>query len=158
MTDIAHVTLPDLPIEGGCQCGQLRYRITKPPLTYYACHCTVCQRQSGSAFGSSLMLEADGVELTGTCETFGPTGGSGRPMECTFCPSCGVRITHRKVGSDILVVKPGTLDRRSWLVPAGHIFTATRLPWIRLGEEDGLLFEDAPDLPALKERWRRMTG
>lgn len=158
MTEVARVTLPDFPLEGGCQCGRLRYRISKPPLTYYVCHCTFCQRQSGSAFGSSLMVEASGVELTGTFESFGHKGGSGRPMECAFCPSCGVRITHRIVGGDVLVVKPGTLDAKSWLIPAGHIFTATRLPWIRLGEEDGLLYEDAPDMAELKERWRQMTG
>ena len=79
-------------------------------------------------------------------------------MECTFCPTCGVRITHQIIGSDILVVKPGTLDHKSWLIPAGHIFTATRLPWIRLGEKDGLIYKDAPDMSALRERWRQMTA
>lgn len=157
MTASVRVRVPELPMEGGCQCGKLRYRLTKPPLTYYACHCTVCQRQSGSAFGSSMMMEADGVDLVGPHETFGHRGGSGRPMECAFCPSCGVRVTHQIVGSDIMVIKPGTLDDTSWLVPAGHIFTATRQPWVTLGADDGLLYEDAPDMPALKERWRQMT-
>lgn len=158
MTEIARVRMPALPLEGGCQCGRLRYRVTKAPLTFYACHCTICQTQSGSAFGSSMMLHADGIDLTGPHDTFGHTGGSGRAMECAFCPSCGVRITHWIVGSDIRVLKPGTLDDTTWLIPAGHIFTATRQPWVRLGAQDGLLYEDAPDIPALRERWSRMTA
>ena len=58
----------------------------------------------------------------------------------------------------LLVIKPGTLDDRSWLHPAGHIFTATKQPWIELSEDDGIICEDAPDMPALRERWSAMTG
>ncbi len=152
------VKLPDLPLTGGCECGKLRYRVTAKPVTYYACHCTVCQRQSGSAFGSSVMLPADGIEIDGEMEVYPCTGGSGRPQEKSFCPSCGTRITHRIIGADLLVIKPGTLDDHSWLYPAGHVFTATKQPWIELTEEDGLLFEDAPDIPALRRRWSEMTG
>ena len=152
------VDLPELPLSGGCECGKLRYRVTAKPVTYYACHCTVCQRQSGSAFGCSLMLPADGVEFDGEREIYHCTGGSGRPQEKTFCPSCGTRISHRVVGGTMLVIKPGTLDDRSWLHPAGHIFTATKQPWIELSEDDGIICEDAPDMPALRERWSAMTG
>jgi hypothetical protein len=156
-TDVPRVTVPELPLQGGCQCGRLRYSITEAPVTYYACHCTMCQKQSGSAFGSSLQVPASGVHLTGPSATHAHTGGSGRTSDHVFCPTCGGRVTHRIRGGEVIVVKPGTLDDTSWLKPAGHIFTATKQPWVVLPESGTLLFEDYPDMPALRERWRQMT-
>ena len=49
--------------EGGCQCGAVRYRITGEATALFACHCSHCQRQSGSAFGLSMRLSADQFEL-----------------------------------------------------------------------------------------------
>ena len=53
-----------LPIAGGCQCGELRYEITAAPLMIYACHCTNCQRISGSAFGLAATIVEDSLEFT----------------------------------------------------------------------------------------------
>lgn len=156
-TDLARVTLPEMPIRGGCQCGSLRYAITQAPVTCYACHCTMCQKQSGSAFGLSLQVPAPGIELTGPFATHPHMGGSGRMSDHVFCPNCGGRVTHRIRGGEVIVVKPGTLDDTSWLRPAGHIFTATRQPWVSLPQTGALLFEDYPDMQALRDRWRRMT-
>ena len=41
------------PYTGRCFCEAVQYRITEEPLTFYACHCTDCQKRSGSAFGLS---------------------------------------------------------------------------------------------------------
>ena len=48
-----------LPLTGGCQCGGVRYEIKAAPLSLYVCHCTECQRQSGSAFALSLAVPRD---------------------------------------------------------------------------------------------------
>ena len=53
-----------LPWEGGCRCGAVRIRVTKPPLLAMACHCTGCQRMSASAFSLTLTLPADGFAVT----------------------------------------------------------------------------------------------
>ena len=45
-----------LPQTGGCLCGAVRYEITQPPLVAYTCHCTVCQRLTGSAFSSAIVV------------------------------------------------------------------------------------------------------
>lgn len=156
MSEIPQVVLPELPIEGGCQCARLRYRIIKAPLTYYICHCADCQKQSGSAFGSSFMVPAEGIELHGPFETYPRKGGSGRMSDRIFCPTCGGRVSHQIQGSDVIVIKPGTLDDTSWLTPAGHIFTASRQPWVPLPDAGALLFDGYPDMQALRDRWRRM--
>ncbi len=48
---------------GGCQCGHIRYRISEEMLELFACHCTICQTQSGSAFGMSMRLPSNGLRL-----------------------------------------------------------------------------------------------
>src|SRR6266487_1162509 len=52
-----------VPREGGCACGEVRYRLTSDPLFTHCCHCLNCQRQTGSAFVINLLIEADRVEL-----------------------------------------------------------------------------------------------
>ena len=54
---------PKLPIPGGCNCGEVRYLVTKTPLAAYICHCHLCQKRTGSAFSMSMVIPADGFEL-----------------------------------------------------------------------------------------------
>lgn len=53
------------PMEGGCCCGQTRYRLERAPLVTHCCHCTSCQRETGSAFAINIMIEASHVVLLG---------------------------------------------------------------------------------------------
>ena len=46
----------ELPLTGGCQCGKIRYEITEAPQLVYTCHCTDCQRITGSAFSLGIAL------------------------------------------------------------------------------------------------------
>jgi hypothetical protein len=130
-------------LEGGCQCGSVRYRIDGGVLGLAVCHCTECQRQSGSAFGMSLAVRSDAFRLaSGELAAFAVTCDSGRTKQCAFCPRCGTRIHHR-VGDAVLSLKPGTLDDTSWLAPGAHYWTKRRQPWVvippgtRCVEDDG---------------------
>ena len=58
------------PYTGGCQCGNIRYTLKNEPLRLYACHCTACQQQSGSAFGMSTVMDKESVELKGKLKGF----------------------------------------------------------------------------------------
>ena len=53
------------PIEGGCTCRAVRYRLLSRPLFVHCCHCTWCQRETGSAFALNAMIEADRVVCSG---------------------------------------------------------------------------------------------
>ena len=101
--------------EGGCQCGGIRYRIEAEPVALVACHCTECQRQSGSAFGMSLLVPRDGFRLSGTPKRFTRSSDSGRPVDCFFCPDCGTRIYHlpasRPEGGGSTTIGPGSARR-----------------------------------------------
>jgi len=51
------------PYDGGCLCGLIRYRLTDEPLTLCTCHCTDCQRLTGSAFALSMIVLKSGLHL-----------------------------------------------------------------------------------------------
>src|SRR5215510_10709367 len=96
--------------EGGCQCGNVRYRIAAEPLDLYVCHCRDCQRQTGSAFGMSMIIALSSFRLlSGELASFSVRCDSGRLKRCSFCPACGTRI-HHQVRDAVLSVKAGTLD------------------------------------------------
>jgi len=158
VSEVHPVRLSELPLAGGCQCGQLRYVANVEPLTYYLCHCTMCRRQSGSAFGSSLHFPPGTVALGGETGHLEWRGGSGRLSDQTFCPFCGTRVLHAIRDSDFVVVKPGTLDDPSFLHPAGHIFAAQRLPWVELPDDGSLVYEEAPDMMALRAHFGAMLA
>jgi hypothetical protein len=153
------VRLPPLPLEGGCSCGAVRYRVTAVPLTFYLCHCTECQRHTSSAFGESLRVNAACFEAAGNVRLIEREAASGRRRQGWFCPVCGVRIWHGATGSDEINIKAGTLDDTRWLVPAGHIWVQSKQPFVVL-EPGALVYEGQPETGyvRLKRRWAQLTG
>lgn len=121
---------------GGCQCGDVRYEVVGQPRALVVCHCTDCQRQSGSAFGMTLVIsEADFRVTQGQLKDYTSKAASGRAKLGAFCPRCGTRIYHKPDWRRGTVsVKPGTLDDTSWLKPDMHIWTASKQPWVTIPE------------------------
>ncbi|MDD9943087.1 MAG: GFA family protein [Myxococcales bacterium] len=118
---------------GGCQCGAVRYRIVGEPFILVICHCTQCQRQSGSAFGMSLIVRNEQLEVTGKLKTFARPSELGQEVVCAFCPECGTRIHHRpKKAPDTTNVKAGTLDDTTCLEPQLQVWTRDKQPWVSL--------------------------
>ena len=119
------------PYTGGCQCGKVRYELSGEIYRLNICHCKDCQRQSGSAFGMSLVIPKESFKLTsGELKTFQLSADSGRVKTCAFCPDCGVRIYNQT--SALNSLKPGTLDDTSWLMPDGHYWTKSKQGWFVL--------------------------
>ena len=103
-------------LEGSCQCGEVQYQIKGEPLVLYRCHCTECQKQSGSGFSMSMWVRNDDFEiLRESLKHFQRIADSGGKMECYFCGNCGVRIFHKtlNIKQDYIVLKPGTLQHPS---------------------------------------------
>jgi hypothetical protein len=144
-----------LPLTGACQCGALRYEIRAEPLTVYVCHCTECQRQSGGAFGMSVMVPRESFVYTkGTPRRWNRTADSGRGIESDMCERCGVRpVNHPTANDKVSIVKPGTLDDTRWLHPVGHIWTKSAQPWFTI-PKDTITHEAHPaDVGGLIAAW-----
>ena len=122
------------PVDGGCSCGFVRYRVAGEPFFVHCCHCTWCQRESGSAFALNAMIESSLVEtLSGTPETVDTLSASGRGQQIVRCPRCRVAVWshYGASGKVICFVRVGTLDDQHVMAPDAHIFTSTRRPWVR---------------------------
>ena len=132
------------PYTGGCLCGAVRYRITAEPETFYACHCTDCQRRNGSAFALSFVVRRDAVESTGDTELYVAKLADGRVKQSRACVKCVTRLWGESVRSPTyLIIQPGTLDDTSWLRPVAHIWTRSAQPWVQF-PPDAVKFETQP--------------
>lgn len=123
------------PIEGGCACGALRYRVDVAPIMVHCCHCRYCQRETGSAFALNALIESDRVALLqGKPETVAVPSESGRGQRIVRCAQCRVAVwSHYPGGGDaIRFVRVGTLDDPACLPPEVHIYTASKQPWVVL--------------------------
>lgn len=143
--------------KGQCQCGRIQYRLTSEPLTLYVCHCLHCQKQSSSAFGMSLWMERENVEIfSGELKFWTTQGDDGANKVCAFCNNCGTRIYHASEDKQAyLSIKAGTLNDTTWLQPIAHIWTKRAQSWIPLQQELYKCYEEEPDDEELLHLWQR---
>jgi len=121
--------------EGGCACGAVRYRLRSDPLVIHCCHCLNCQRQTGSAFVINLMIEADRVELlAGSPQPVEVPRDDGTTQRIFRCPNCQVAVFSEYGRPELRYVRAGTLDEPSGLSPDVHIFTKSKVSWVRIPE------------------------
>ena len=134
--------------EGGCTCGEVRYRLTRKPMVVHCCHCRWCQRETGAAFALNAMIESTCVRLTsGHPEQVDTPSNSGKGQKILRCPSCQVAVWSHYAGAGDLLsfIRVGTLDDPDALPPDIHIYTASRQPWVVL----------PADIPAFEAYYRR---
>ena len=119
--------------EGGCSCGDVRYRLTTEPMFVHCCHCLNCQRQTGSAFVINLLIEADRVKLlSGEPKPVDVPRDDGSTQRIYRCPACQVAVFSEYGRPAVRFVRGGTLDDPSTVEPDVHIFTRSRVPWVTL--------------------------
>ncbi|WP_127110477.1 GFA family protein [Pararhodobacter zhoushanensis] len=118
-----------LPAEGGCRCGALRFRVTAQPIMSAVCHCTGCQRMSGGAFSTTLMVPVTGFEVT---EGTPVRGGTKKPgLVHNHCPECLSWVFTRIEGVDaFLNLRATMLDEASGFVPFIETYTSEKLAWV----------------------------
>ena len=136
------------PLEGGCTCRAVRYRMMTRPLFVHCCHCRWCQRETGASFALNAMIESDRVILlNGEPEVVNTPSNSGKGQKITRCPTCHIAVwsNYAGAGDAVRFVRVGTLDEPDRLPPDIHIFTASKQPWVVL----------APDTPAVDEYYDR---
>jgi hypothetical protein len=120
--------------EGGCSCRAVRYRMTSRPMVVHACHCTWCQRETGSAFAINAVVETDRVAVQGEVELIDTPSESGKGQKIARCPKCKVALWSHYAGAgpSMRFVRVGTLDDPNAFPPDIHVFTSTKQPWFAL--------------------------
>ncbi|MFT4581434.1 MAG: hypothetical protein ACI915_000166 [Gammaproteobacteria bacterium] len=121
-------------LSGGCICGKVRYEIKDGPLFVHACHCSDCQRFSGSAFVVLLGVAKADIDVLGdTSSVTNPTP-SRSGYDAHYCASCATVIwsKYHFVDLPLIAVRGGTLDDPKLAPPAYHIFVKSKQPWVVL--------------------------
>ena len=141
-------TTVQFPIEGGCDCSAIRYRLESAPLFVHCCHCRWCQRESGASFALNAMIESDRVTNLGAePELVHTPSDSGLGQKVARCPVCRVAVWSNYAGSGPITrfIRVGTLDNPDVFPPDVHIFTASKQPWVVI----------PPDMPSFEEYYER---
>ena len=122
---------------GGCLCGNIRYAINAEPALTIVCHCTHCQKASGSAFSTNFVVpRADVAFSGGEMSAYDDQADSGNRLRRSFCPTCGSSIMSESSGRPgVAVMKAGTLDDPSSIRPTMQIWTRSAQPWVRFAAE-----------------------
>jgi hypothetical protein len=119
-------------LDGSCLCGSITYTCDADPIAVGICHCTECQKQTGTAYSVVVVVPRDTLAIEGDTLGLITTVGteSNQPMRRRFCQGCGSPIVSLPdADPGIAVIKAGTLDDRSWLEPSFEIWCDSALPW-----------------------------
>jgi hypothetical protein len=128
----------EVPIEGGCMCGAVRFAVDRPLLGALYCHCKRCQRRTGTAFSVTALTETGSFAVTAgddAVRSWDPDDGGWIKF---FCGRCGSQVwTSNPENPELVAVRMGALDGDPGLRPAAHQFTDYAAPWLAL-PDDGL--------------------
>lgn len=124
-------------LDGGCLCGAVTYTSDADPLMTAICHCTDCQKQSGSAFSLVVVAPAEGFEVHGEAKTYETIGEeTGKANTRHFCATCGSPLwSDSPLLPGAVVIKAGTLADTSGLEPTLEVWGRSAHDWI--GEAEG---------------------
>ncbi len=128
-----------MKIDGGCHCGELTFEAEIDPEMVTVCHCTDCQKMSGTAFRTVIRAAEENFSLlNGTPKTYVKMAESGAKREMAFCANCGTQIYGTSVGAGpkIYGIRVGTIRQSHHLAPKQQIWTRSAQPW--LSGMDGL--------------------
>ncbi len=129
--------MPDLPLTGGCLCGGVRFEVTDPPVSAVYCHCTRCQRRTGTAAAVSARLAPGSLRILSGEElvaSYVPEDGFAKD----FCSACGGALWSRHPEDpDVVGVRLGAFDGDPGIRPSARQFVAYAAPWEAI-PDDGL--------------------
>ena len=121
-----------MKVTGECFCGNIRYEAEVEQKLVAICHCTSCQRHSGSAFGVVVGVKNEAFNLvSGKLKSYEVTTDTGSIRSRTFCPDCGTRIYAKTLGEGMRFwgLRVGTIDQRAELVPTIQAWCRSAQSW-----------------------------
>ncbi len=121
---------------GGCVCGANRFVTTGAPLRITICHCTWCQRRTGTAFGTEVVFDRGQVEFTreDASRHRHVSDESGRWLDVVFCRVCGGNLGLMvEAAPEVRSLPAGAFDDSSWIRADRHqmrqIYLRSRRDW-----------------------------
>ena len=134
--------------KGACSCGEVEFTLLQAPMFIHCCHCTWCQKETGSAFALNALIETSSINLDGgklTRITVPTNSGKGQIIvRCSKCLSA-LWSHYGAAEEKVAFLRVGTLNNSREIQPDIHIYTSSKVNWLKLGY----------DTPVVEEYYRR---
>ena len=116
-----------------CSCGNVTVTCAGEPAKVSLCHCTECQRRTGSAFGIAAFFAREAVAASGRTNTFRRPADSGFDVVFHFCPQCGGTVWWEPGRMpDLVAVAAGAFADPDFPAPSQVVYGRHRHRWVRL--------------------------
>jgi hypothetical protein len=133
-----------LSLTGGCLCGGVRYELTEPPVSASYCHCTRCQRRSGTAASAQARVAPGSLRITSGAELVREWAPADGWPKC-FCSVCGSALWSRSpTDPDLVSVRLGTFDDDPGIRPQYRQYVAYAASWEPIPDDGLPRYEERP--------------
>jgi hypothetical protein len=119
-------------LEGGYQCGAVRYACNSEPQLVFDCHCTHCQRATGAPYVTAVAVRCEDFTMSGATIELTLISDRGTPVHRHSCANCDAYVFGISEGFDAVGINAVSLDDASWVRPQMTVHTASRQPWTRI--------------------------
>ena len=140
--------MPELPLTGGCLCGGVRFEVTEPLVSAGYCHCTRCQRRTGTAASAQARIAPGSLRILAGAELvrlYEPPAGFAK----AFCSGCGSALWSRHPEDhEVISVRLGAFDTDPGIRPTYRQYVAYAAPWEPLPDDGLTRFPEARSTPA----------
>ena len=117
-------------IQGSCLCGAVRFEVKPPFAAFRYCHCSRCQKASGSAHAANVFVpEAQFRWLAGASLVQRFDLPAAKRFAVGFCPQCGTRMPHKVKATENMLIPAGVLDDDPGMRPQNGIFWKSKAAW-----------------------------
>jgi len=127
-----------LTLNGKCLCGSVQYSCEAEPIVTAICHCTNCQRQTGTAFSMTVIVPKESFvfDKKDTLVEYQDESEGGKAVTREFCKNCGSPVRSLiSIAPDLCLIKAGTIDDKSQLKPNKQVWCRSAQPWLELSDE-----------------------
>ena len=122
-------------LKGSCLCGAVRYEVHGQATRITHCHCSMCRKAHGAAFGSYAAVNAKDFTVTSGKDDIASYESSSEVAR-TFCRKCGATLQYIDIPKpEIFGLAVGTLDDDPGSKPVGHIFVGSKAPWFDITDD-----------------------
>lgn len=115
---------------GSCLCGKIKYMYTGNSKVFQYCHCSRCQKFTGSAYASNIIVDPDqfhwicGESNIGRFEL-----PNTKHFATCFCKACGSSLPWLTQSGKAIVIPAGTLDDDPQEIPVHNVYFADKPSW-----------------------------
>ena len=110
-------------LSGSCLCGNVHYEGESEVKMVINCHCSDCQKATGSVHGTMVFVDETSLNVGGSPMQFDHPADSGNTLSKIFCGKCGSQVLGKNSGREgVIGIRAGTLDQKDVIVPGANIY------------------------------------